>query len=166
MRLFDEYNRIIEEKLHAYGIRPADKRDCTFEKELHNMLQEFLIAFGAGLTLDQALRSTLEKVNNDQTLIRLLNASTTAIEALNDYALLIDRKEVWRFVRLVNQYQITGSTTTIQAIERLHDELWQNKLLAIRKKSEVVTVQLTFLLMLSLISVIVVSITPVILFLR
>lgn len=166
MKLFDHYNRIIEGKLRTLGIRSSIHVDLTFENNLNNILQEFLIAFGAGLTLDQALKSTLDKASVDQTLSRLISTSTTAIDALNDYALILDRKEVWRFVRLINQYQITGSATTIQAIERLHDELWQNKLLAIRKKSEVVTVQLTFLLMFSLISVILVSITPVLLFLR
>jgi hypothetical protein len=134
-----------------------------FEAELSHFIQEFLINYGAGMTLEKALKLTLSTQCRDELLIRQLAVSSNTIQALNHYATLQDRKEVWRFVRLINQFHITGSLSTIAALEKYHDELWQMKLIRVRKKSESVTIQLTFLLMLSLISVIIVVLTPIIL---
>ena len=132
-----------------------------FEAELSHFIQEFLINYGAGITLDKALRLTLTTQCRDEQLTRQLTVSSSAVQALNHYASLQDRKEIWRFVRLINQFHITGSQSTIAALEKYHDELWHLKLIRVRKKSESVTIQLTFLLMLSLISVIIVVLTPI-----
>ena len=133
-----------------------------FEAELPHFIQEFLINYGAGITLDKALRLTFTTHCRDPLLSKQLTSSSNAVQALNQYATLQDRKEIWRFVRLINQFHITGSISTIAALEKYHDELWQMKLIRVRKKSELVTIQLTFLLMLSLISVIIVVVTPII----
>ncbi len=137
----------------------------SFEVELSHFIQEFLITYGAGITLDKALRLTLTSQSHDSLLNKQLAVSSNAVQGLNQYATLQDRKEIWRFVRLINQFQITGSQSTIAALEKYHDELWQMKLIRVRKKSESITIQLTFLLMLSLISVIIVVLTPIIMIL-
>ncbi len=151
--------------LDKAGIYKKKAIILPFEAELSHFIQEFLINYGAGITLEKALRLTLSTQCCDDMLHRQIAVSSSAVQALNQYATLQDRKEIWRFVRLINQFHITGSLSTIAALEKYHDELWQMKLIRVRKKSESVTIQLTFLLMLSLISVIIVVLTPIIMIL-
>lgn len=136
-----------------------------FEEELSQIIQSFIINYGSGMTLEQALNITLVSGSKDETLLKQLQIAPQSIDALNRYAVEVENKEIWRFVRLINQLHLTGSAITRLALEKYHDELWSNKLSDIRKKSEKVSVQLTFLLMLSLISVIIVVITPIFLLL-
>lgn len=151
--------------LDKVGLYKKKVTILPFEAELSHFIQEFLINYGAGITLEKALRLTLSTQCRDDLLHRQIAVSSSAVQALNQYATLQDRKEIWRFVRLINQFHITGSLSTIAALEKYHDELWQMKLIRVRKKSESVTIQLTFLLMLSLISVIIVVLTPIIMIL-
>jgi hypothetical protein len=151
--------------LDKAGIYKKKEALLPFEAELSNFIQEFLINYGAGITLEKALKLTLSTQCRDDLLHRQIAVSSSAVQALNQYATLQDRKEIWRFVRLINQFHITGSLSTIAALEKYHDELWQMKLIRVRKKSESITIQLTFLLMLSLISVIIVVLTPIIMIL-
>ncbi len=151
--------------LDKVGLYKKKVAIMPFEAELPHFIQEFLINYGAGITLDKALRLTFTTQCHDALLSKQLTSSSSAVQALNQYATLQDRKEIWRFVRLINQFHITGSLSTIAALEKYHDELWQMKLIRVRKKSELVTIQLTFLLMLSLISVIIVVVTPIIMLL-
>ncbi len=151
--------------LDKVGLYKKKVTILPFEAELSHFIQEFLINYGAGITLEKALRLTLSTQCRDDLLHRQITVSSSAVQALNQYATLQDRKEIWRFVRLINQFHITGSLSTIAALEKYHDELWQMKLIRVRKKSESVTIQLTFLLMLSLISVIIVVLTPIIMIL-
>lgn len=151
--------------LDKVGLYKKKVTILPFEAELSHFIQEFLINYGAGITLEKALRLTLSTQCRDDLLHRQIAVSSSAVQALNQYATLQDRKEIWRFVRLINQFHITGSLSTIAALEKYHDELWHMKLIRVRKKSESVTIQLTFLLMLSLISVIIVVLTPIIMIL-
>jgi len=151
--------------LEKIGVYKRKVVISPFEAELSHFIQEFLINYGAGITLDKALRLTFTTHCRDALLSKQLSGSSSAVQALNQYATHQDRKEIWRFVRLINQFHITGSLSTISALEKYHDELWQMKLVRVRKKSESVTIQLTFLLMLSLISVIIVVLTPIIMIL-
>lgn len=164
-RLLDSANHNIDTWIGKCGLYKKKIAISPFEAELSHFIQEFLINYGAGITLDKALKLTLTTQCHDAQLNKQLAVSNSAVQALNQYATLKDRKEIWRFVRLINQFHITGSQSTIVALEKYHDELWQMKLLSVRKKSESVTIQLTFLLMLSLISVIIVVLTPVIMLL-
>jgi|GEM_PF-1006963 len=170
--LIDTVNCKIDSKRNKYlawferaGLYKKKVAILPFEAELPHFIQEFLINYGAGVTLDKALMLTLNTQCRDTQLMKQLTITSNAVQALNQYATVQDRKEIWRFVRLINQFHITGSQSTIAALEKYHDELWQMKLLRVRKKSETITIQLTFLLMLSLISVIVVVLTPIIMIL-
>jgi len=163
MKYFDTLNQKVDEVLLKFGFFKHKTTISIFERELSIFIQEFLINYEAGVTLDRALRLTANSQCKDLEFIRQLNISNNAIDGINHFAALQDRKEVWRFTRLVNQIQLTGSHSALEALSKYHDELWQSKLSLARKKSEIVTIQLTFLLMLSLISVIIVVITPIML---
>ena len=166
MRIFDDLNLKIERFLSSKGIlMNQKKKKSEFEKHLSEFIQEFLINLGAGITLEAAIKMTILSQSNDDRLMHLLKQSNNAIEGLNLYAKELEQKEIWRLVRLINQLHLTGSSTSLFALEKFHDELWQQKLVLMRKKSEIITVQLTFLLMLSLISVIIVVISPIMLML-
>ena len=165
MKYFDNLNRQLDEQLMKLGFFKRKTVVSPFESELSVFIQEFLINYEAGITLDKALRLTATTQCRDYQFNRQLNLSNNAIEAINQFAALQDRKEVWRFTRLINQIHMTGSHSALDALSRYHDELWQSKLTQVRKKSEIVTIQLTFLLMLSLISVIIVVLTPIMLIL-
>lgn len=166
MKIFDALNLKIDHFLSANGILMNQKKKITeFEKQLSEFIQELLINLGASITLEAAIKMTILSQSNDERLMHLLRQSNNAIEGLNLFAKECDQKEVWRLVRLVNQLHLTGSSTSLFALEKFHDELWQQKLVFMRKKSEIITVQLTFLLMLSLISVIIVVISPIMLML-
>lgn len=159
----------LNEKLDQYlihlGLKQPKKKVSHFEKELPVFIQEFLINYGAGITLERSLKLTFNAHRTDELLEKQLGINTSAIEALNKFATQQDRKEVWRFVKLINQLHLTGAITSITALEKYHEELWQNKLTNARMKSEKISILLTFLLMLSLISVIMVVLTPVMLML-
>lgn len=158
-------NEKLDQHLIRLGLSKPKKKMSHFENELPVFIQEFLINYGAGITLDRSLKLTLSAHKTDELLEKQLSINTSAIEALNKFATQQDCKEVWRFVKLINQLHLTGAITTIAALEKYHDELWQNKLTKARMKSEKISILLTFLLMLSLISVIMVVLTPVMLML-
>lgn len=159
----EQLNSKLDSALIKTGLKQNKIKITYFEKELAILIQEFLITYGAGITLERSLKLTLKSHCKDEDLIKLMGVNASAIEAINRFATHQDRKEIWRFVRLINQIHTTGASTSVSALEKYHDELWQNKLTQARMKSETVTIQLTFLLMLSLISVIMVVLTPVIL---
>lgn len=165
MKKLEVLNEKIDHWLHVHHITLKRPKPPPFENELSQIIQSFIINYGCGMTLEQALAITLSNGSSDPSLLKHLQISPHAIEGINRYALAVENKEIWRFVRLINQLHLTGSTITRIALEKYHDELWENKLSEVRKKSEKVSVQLTFLLMLSLISVIIVVITPIILLL-
>ena len=165
MITLEALNGKIDHWLLAHHINLKRPKPPPFESELSQIIQSFIINYGCGMTLEQALAITLTNGSKDPTLLKHIHVSPHAIEGINRYALEVENKEIWRFVRLINQLHLTGSTITRLALEKYHDELWENKLSNVRKKSEKVSVQLTFLLMLSLISVIIVVITPIMLLL-
>lgn len=165
MKAFDTLNEKLDRWLLAHRIAIKRPKPPTLESELSQVIQSFIINYGCGMTLEQALDVTLSSSSKDAHLLKHIHAAPNAIDGINRYAMAVESKEIWRFVRLINQFHMTGSTITRLALEKYHDELWENQLSYVRKKSEKVSVQLTFLLMLSLISVIIVVITPIMLLL-
>ena len=161
MKVFDTLNLKIENWLISKKLYYPKKEMPYFEKHLGDFIQEFLLSHGAGMSLDKALKVTVNTQCKDDLLNKEISICSNAIEAFNRYAIASERKEVWRFVRLINQLHLTGSKSSLEALERYHDELWLAKLSNAKKKSEKITIQLTFLLMLSLISVIIVVIAPI-----
>lgn len=131
------------------------------EENLHEIIQSFLIHSSTGMTVEQSLHAAIG--DTEWIPDAFMKSADSTYQALNRYCTALNRKEVWRFVRLINQMHRTGSTATLPALEKYHDELWSVRLARIRKRSEIIALQMTFLLMLSLISVIVVVIAPVML---
>ena len=166
MKLFDALNYKIDSHLQRMGILAKHKSIGSFEADMPVFIQEFLITYGAGITLERALSLTLSTQCKDLDLLSEISEGCTTLESLNQYAIKQDNKEIWRFVRLLNQFHITGATSTVSALEKFHDELWNQRLVKARKKSEQVSLQLTFLLMLSLISVIIVVLAPIMMILN
>lgn len=158
----EKMNASIDHGLVHIGLKKPSVQISSFEKNLSSFIQEFLINYSAGITLEHALKMTIESSCTEDALVKSVRVYPSVIEALNQYALKVDRKEIWRFIRLVNQKETTGSETTLFALEKFHDELWQQKLIGAKKKSEQISIQLTFLLMLSLISVIITVIAPIV----
>lgn len=136
-----------------------------FDKHLPSLIQEFIITYETGVSLENALKQAFETFNLDDAFNVHKRVSSNYIDLFNQYAFERDDKEIWRFTRLISQLKKTGSQTAASALEKFHDELWLNLSVNAKIKSEKVTIQLTFILMLSLISVITVVITPILLIL-
>lgn len=166
MKAFDSINQKIDALFLKIGIITRQKPPGAFETDMPIFIQEFLITYGAGITLERALSLTLSTQCKDIELLSELSEACTTIESLNRFAIKQDNKEIWRFVRLINQFHLTGAISTVNALEKFHDELWNHRLVKARKKSEQVSLQLTFLLMLSLISVIIVVLAPIMMILN
>lgn len=162
LKRIENLNAKIDAMLIRFKLKKPKRLISSFEKDLSTFIQEFLINHSSGITLERALKMTVESQCQDVELKKMIKVYPSVIESLNLFATRKDRKEIWRFVRLINQTEITGSSTTIDALEKYHDELWQQKLVSAKKKSEQISIQLTFLLMLSLISVIITVVTPIV----
>lgn len=161
MKRLDELNAALDAHMVKWHLKK--KSPSHFELRLSTFIQSLILNLNSGLTLDQALKMTIVHLDNAETLIKELNIRKSAVLALHYYAISLSSDRVWRLTRLIEQSHRTGSNHLLLALEKYNDELWKEKMDIIRKKSETVSVQLTFLLMLSLISVIVVVIAPVVL---
>lgn len=126
--------------------------------DLSDVIQVLMIHLETGCTLEQALLNALPKS------YRLSNMSM--MESVNRAAKKWNDKNFFRFVRLINQYHKNGSQSTMKALEIFYGELCINKMAEIRKKAEEASIKLTLLLMLSLFSIIIVVMTPVVILLK
>jgi hypothetical protein len=166
LKTIDQFNAKLESmnaRLDVWLIEFGVKKRpiLPFEQKLHVFIQSFLLNLSCDMTLEEAMRRSIYHSSNNERLMHHLTINQNAIVALNQYAIEIDFPALWRFSRLVNQCYITGGTHLYSTLERFHDELWTQKFSDIKKHSERVSVQLTFLLTLSLISVIIVVMAPV-----
>ena len=126
IKKLETLNQKLDAFLVSKGVRFNQKKAISiFERDLSVFIQEFLINYGSGITLDQALKMTLQSQNTDERLLQLIHQNSSTIDALNRFASEQDRKEIWRLVRLINQLHMTGSVTSLFALEKYHDELWQ-----------------------------------------
>ncbi|MDO4799591.1 MAG: hypothetical protein Q4A52_03620 [Bacillota bacterium] len=137
------------------SLRNKQSENEELIREMPRILQELILTIRSGATLEEAMRRCLPE--------RLRVEGMGAFDSLSLYAQKVNKKAVWRFFRLISQYRANGSLSSMDAMEKYHDELWQLRLVEIRKKAEEVSLKLTLLLMLSLISVIAVIMTPVVL---
>lgn len=157
---FQPYNNKIENLLLRYGLKKMIEH--PFEMELPYFIQDLLLNLSCDMTLERALGLALKNYSG------YLNTNEDALDKqsslniLNKLAIECNAQNLWKLSRLINQNYITGSQSTYFAIEKFHDELWQKKLQSARIKSEKASIALTFLLMLSLISIIVVIISPIV----
>lgn len=145
--------------VHIKKIKPH-----PFKVELASFIQEILLNMTCDMTIESAIKGAIlgNKDNpNFETLNLKISKQISAINALNLFALECNFHELWKLSRLINQNFITGSDSTYAALERFHDELWAQKLQNVRILSEKASLYLTFLLMLSLFSVIMVVVAPI-----
>lgn len=126
--------------------------------DLIKTIQVLLVNLEAGCTLEKSLNNSLGP--------EFLIQGKTNVEALNTKSVLYNDKDLFRFVRLINQYHINGSQNSLSALEKLLGELYTKKMAEIKKRAEKVTILLTLLLMLSLFSIIIVVVTPVFVMLK
>lgn len=126
--------------------------------DLIKTIQILLVNLEAGCPLEKSLKNSL---GSDFEI-----KGSTYVESLNAKSVLLNNKDLFRFVRLVNQYHLNGSQNSISALEKLLGELYLRKMSNIKKKAEKATIWLTLVLMLSLFSIIIVIVTPVIIMLK
>lgn len=137
-------------------------RNCSRTKkdevDLIKTIQILLVNLEAGCPLEKSLENAL---GSD-----FVIKGSSYVESLNTKSLLVNNKDLFRFVRLINQYHLNGSQNSMSALEKLLGELYSRKMADIKKKAEQSTIKLTILLMLSLFSIIIVVVTPVIVMLK
>jgi len=156
------------EQLDAFLIKNKLKSEPIhiFVKEIPQFTQEVTLNLNCGVTLENAITTTINTHRKDlaySELDKLCLVYKNAITALNIFALSVKNTDMWRLTRLFNQIQSTGSYVTITALEQFYNDIWNQQLEAAKMKSEKITLMLTFLLMLSFISVIIVIVAPIIL---
>lgn len=144
--------------LKLIGASRGAGKDEGEKVELIKTIQILLVNLEAGCPLEKSLKNALG------TSFEIKGSSY--VESLNTKSVAMNDKDLFRFVRLINQYHLNGSQNSIIALEKLLGELYSRKMADIKKKAEKATIKLTVLLMLSLFSIIIVVVTPVIVMLK
>lgn len=132
------------------------KKEGPEKPRLAQVVQIVLVNLEAGCTLEEALKNALGEPKKAE----------TAVKDMELFAAELNDKEFYRFLRLVRQYQQNGSKSTLSALEKFGGEMYINKMENIKKTAEGASVKLTLLLMLSLFSIILVVMTPVVMMLK
>ncbi len=132
-------------------------------KVLPQLLQSLILNLHTGMTLENAIALSAKTLSVPETLVTQISVQQSAVAGMTAYAQLVNDDKVWRLIRLLELGQNTGGNHLTYALEKFNQELWAERLALLKKQSEKVSVQLTFLLMLSLISIIVIAIAPILL---
>lgn len=147
--------------LIAIGLK---KRPPTaFEKILHVFIQSFVLNLKSGLTLEQSLVLASENTPVPSELIHEFKIRSSAALGLSYFVKNESSEKVKRFSRLVIQNKKTGGLNITYILDQFSNELLMESFETFKKKSEKVSVQLTFLLSMALVSVIIITIAPVML---
>ncbi len=158
----ESYNEKLDAFLYTHKIKKA--KPHPFSAELPSFIQEIILNMTCDMTTESAVKGAIisNRDNpNFESLSLKIDKQISAINALNMFALECNFHDLWKLSRLINQNFLTGSANTYSALERFHDELWDQKLQTVKIASERASLYLTFVLMLSLFSVIMVVITPI-----
>lgn len=140
------------------------KRPLTaFEKILQIYIQSFVLNLKSGLTLEQSLVLASENTPVPQELIQEFKIRSSATLGLSYFVAKEPSDKVKRFSRLVVQNKKTGGVNITYILDQFANELLMESFESFKKKSEKVSVQLTFLLSMALVSVIIITIAPVML---
>lgn len=161
MTIINEINEYIDKQLIKANLKRKSQSD--FEKNQTDFLQLLLLNLNSGMTLEEALLSAIQSAHYAPELMHQAQLRQSAISGLNYFSGIEASDKVWRMTRLINQTHKTGNLNLVNSINKLYEELWMEKTSDFKKKSEKVSLQLTFLLMLSLISVIIIVVSPIIL---
>lgn len=160
MRTLKELNSKIDSFLIQANLKRKPKSD--FEKNQTDFLQSLLLNLNSGMTLEEALQFAIKSAHYAPELLQQAQLRQSAIFGLNHFSVIESSDQVWRMTRLINQSHKTGNSNLVYTLNKLYEELWMEKTSEFKKKSEKVSIQLTFLLMLSLISVIIIVVSPII----
>jgi len=134
--------------------------------DIPKILQALIMNLKCGSTLETSIRSILQSQASHhayEDVIKYSDQEGSALLGLNKIAQNADDSTMWRLVQLLNQFHTTGSRSAIDALEYFYKELWDKKQTLIKNKSERISMLLTFILMLSFISVITVISAPILL---
>lgn len=158
---FEKGNQWLDEKLILLGIKKRPMSEL--EKILPQYIQSFVLNVQSGITVDQALVIAAENSCAPKALISEFKKRETPCIALSFYAREENSSDVSRFVRLIEQNKKTGGDNIYVILQQFSNEILLERFERFKQNSEKVSVKLTFLLSLSLISVIIVTISPVML---
>lgn len=161
MKCLDRFNKLIDQKL--VEMKLIKKPKPIMETTLSQFVQILLMNLNSGMILEKALHDTIDAIPDLNDLKTAMHMHQSAVIGFNHYAASLESDSVSRLSRTITQAHLTGSLSLEQSLEKMYETLWHEKINAFKKKSEKVSIQLTFLLMLSLISVIVVVVSPIIL---
>lgn len=128
------------------------------------VIQILILNLETGCTLNQSLMSAFQPYLSERD--DSVTNKDSIVSEINRKAKKLNHKNFFRLVRLINQYQKNGSSSTLRALEKYHADLYLNSMTEMKKKAERATLKLTLLLMLSLISIITVIMTPVVILLK
>jgi len=157
-------NRAIDTRLIQYHLKKAPTHPIVYE--IPNILQALIMNLKCGSTLETSIRAILQSQASHhayEELIKYTDQEGSALLGLNKIAQKSDDNALWRLVQLLNQYHTTGSHSAIDALEYFYKETWEKKETSIKNKSERISMILTFILMMSFISVITVITAPILL---
>lgn len=163
LKKIENYLKPYNDKLNALLHLKRIKQN-PFITILPEFIQEILLNMTCDMTIEKAVRVAISGNQSNplyEELNQLQHKHASSVYAVNRFAVVCNHNDLWKLSRLINQNFLTGSEMTYMALEKFHEELWQKKLQAVKMKSEKVSVYLTFLLMLSLISIIIVVIAPI-----
>lgn len=154
------YNDALDNWLIKIKIKSKPK--STFEIELIDFVQILSLNLNCGKLLEESLKESITS-SSDPTLLAIFKSEPRAILAFNLFVNQNPSEWGQRLNRSINRTHITGSTHILLLVDKILEDLYRIKMQDFLKKSEKISIALTFLLMLSLISVIVVVIAPIIL---
>lgn len=157
----EEINKKIDSFLIKIGLKKCPPSD--FEKVLQTYIQSFVLNLKSGLTLEQALILASENIPVPNALIHEFKIRSSATLGLSFFVKEEPSDKVKRFSRLVVQNKKTGGINITYILDQYANELLLESFESFKKKSEKVSVQLTFLLSMALVSVIIITIAPVML---
>lgn len=143
--------------LKKYQEKKRKESELSSSK-LSEIILVLLLSLKSGTTLDESIKYAIPAT--------FLNSGLQGIESVRRAAKLLNDKEFYRLTMLLNQYHKNGSESTFQALQKFYDELCFHQTAEIKKKAEQATIKLTLLLMLSLLSVILMIMAPVIMMLK
>lgn len=137
---------------------------ASIDQTLPDFIQSIVLNLECGASLEKSISSFLGAQEGNPTydlLILEYERSESSLNAVNAYAKTVNTYFFWRFTQQINQLHSTGSQASIEGLKTLYQEIWRYKHENLKIASERISVILTFILMLSLISVIIIVVSPI-----
>lgn len=135
-----------------------------FVKELPDFIQILSIHLHSGCTIETALKYILEANvgnHNYEELRMYFHKYHNGNIAINYLAQSANHRQMWRLTRIINQYKVTGSKSSLSSLESFYNQLWDEQISLYKNKFDRLSVMMTFITMLSFVSVIVIVAAPI-----